>query len=159
DPIVKPIGAGNQSERDDVLGDAEVVEHLQSRGMQRGCALIFNRRGLLFEHRDRNAALVERQRAHHSNRPCSDNDDAPPCCHAGFAAYFLAAAMSLLTAVQPALSSAITLAICSGVVPEGSTPTLSRRPVNSSVFTAATIALDTSFTISGGVPFGARMPL
>ena len=86
DAVVEAIGVGDQPERDDLLGHAEVVEHLQRGRMQRGRALVLDRRRLLLEHGDGNAAPVERQRAHHADRPCSDDDDARVClrsCHAG----------------------------------------------------------------------------
>ena len=116
-PVVETIGAGNEAERDDLLGHAEIVEHLQGRRMQRGGALILDGRGLLLEHGDGNAAAVERQRADHADRPCPDDDDARArlrCRHAGIASpvYFIqAAAMSSFTAIQLALSAAMILAI------------------------------------------------
>ena len=47
--------------------------------MQRGRALVLDRRRLLLEHGDRHAAPVERQRAHHPDRPRADDDNARVC--------------------------------------------------------------------------------
>ena len=85
-PVVKAVGRRNHPERDDFLRDAEIVEHLQRGRMNRRRPLVHGRRRLLLEHGDGNAAAIQRQRAHHADGACSDDDDARiclRCCHAG----------------------------------------------------------------------------
>ncbi len=98
DAIMEAIGVRDQSERDDLFCHAELVEHLQRRGMDRRRALLDRRLRLLLEYGDGYAAPVERERAHHPDRPCPNDDDARACfrcCHAGvvFPDYFTAASL------------------------------------------------------------------
>jgi len=74
-PIVKAVRRGHEAERNDRLGDADRVEQFQRRRMERSGALILDRRRFLLEHGDGNAALVERERAYHADRPGADHDD------------------------------------------------------------------------------------
>jgi len=76
---VEPIGVGLQAERQDFLEHAKLIEHLEARRMNGRGALVLDRSGLGFEHRDGNAAPVQRQRAHHADRTRADNDDAGIC--------------------------------------------------------------------------------
>ena len=146
DAVVKPVRARYQPERNDLFGDAEIVEHLQRGRMQRSRALVLDRRGLLLEHRNGDAELVEGERTHHADRPCPDNDDPRVrfrCRHAGICSlvYCVAGARSPLIASQFCLSAAIIATISSGVLPNGSKPVSTSLPENSLVFTAAATSL------------------
>jgi hypothetical protein len=75
DPVVKPILGRDESERDDLLRNAEIVEQVERGRMKRSRALVGDRRGLLLEHGDRNAPFAERECADHSDRTGADDDD------------------------------------------------------------------------------------
>ena len=73
---MEAVGVRLEPERQDFFEHAEFVEHFQRRRMNGGGALILDRRRLNLEHRDGNAAPVERERTHHANRPSTDHDNA-----------------------------------------------------------------------------------
>ena len=74
DAIMEPIRGRHEPERKYFSGHAEVVEHVQSRGMQRRGALVLDRGGFLFQHGDGDAAPVERERADHPDGTGPDDD-------------------------------------------------------------------------------------
>src|SRR5262249_32836890 len=74
DPVVEAVLGRYEPERNDLPGDAELVEQFERRRMNRSRALVFDRRGLLLEHGDRHAAPVERERAYHADRTGADHD-------------------------------------------------------------------------------------
>ena len=78
-PVMEAIGVRFQPERQDFLEHAELVEHFQRRRMDGRGALVLDRRRLDLEHGDGDAAPVERERAHHADRPRADHDDARAC--------------------------------------------------------------------------------
>src|ERR1700722_16086868 len=61
---------------DNARGAPDLVEHFESRGMKGGGPLVLYRRRFLFEHRDRNAALAQGERAYDPHRARSNNNDA-----------------------------------------------------------------------------------
>src|SRR5262249_28406493 len=153
--VVETIGRRYVPARDDLLGHAEVVEQLERGRVDRSGALIAHGRRLLLAYRDRDAAPMQRERAHHADRAGPDHEHARGAGHRGYCTW---SPRSRTTSRQRAVSAAMMAANSSGVLIAGSTPIFCSRSRNSGVFSAAATSRPIASTISRGVFAGARSP-